>query len=198
MFSAIYRWIEKNINFVRKKRNPIEIIDGTIHSPYFIFIRCTGKYSDRELLSKFELNAFHRAKYISLFDRCIYITEDINWIHIADDDYYTLWHMSSIRDSIKQIANDHDVFLCWVGDIDRSYGFTYYSQGNLVRQYVVECQGAGFDNLVVTENLGKHLPGENKALKVSGEFEKVLSIAKSLGINMRHDAANIRVYAKKK
>src|SRR5262249_22754369 len=43
--------------------NPF-LIPGILHSPYFIFVRCAGKYSDVDLLHRFGLPKYTRTRKV--------------------------------------------------------------------------------------------------------------------------------------
>lgn len=169
------------------------LINGRIHSPYFIFIQCGGAYSDADLLTRFGLRDYRRSDSSSNPGRYVCITSDRQWTHIADDWSYTLWHMASTRDVIDEIGSDHDVFACSAGDCDHSWDFIYYRHGRLLRKHVVE--DPHFLGGRVVEEFGIPLEGEADAMKHSDELEIALGIASSLGIDVRHNMEKIRVYS---
>lgn len=112
---------------------------------------------------------------------------------IADDWYYTLWHMTSTRPAIALLGESCDVFACSVGDCDHSFDFLYYRDGHLVRRYVVA--DPDFRGGRIVENFGDPLKGEETALKQDDELKIVKQIARSLGIKIDYGENEIRIYA---
>jgi hypothetical protein len=166
---------------------------GYLHAPFFIFIRCVGAYSDAELLRRFGLAGYKRVPVPPDSGPHVCLTEDSQWTHIADDWCYTLWHDPCTRDTIAEMAKEHDVFAGSVGDCDHSWEFVYYRQGRLLRKHVVE--DPHFRGGIVVEEIGIPLEGEAGAMKRSHELESLLAIATSLGIDVLHSTKEIRVYS---
>ena len=164
-----------------------------LHAPYFIFLRCAGKYSDAELLAKFVLGAYRPATAETPpRGRYAVFADDGQWTLLADDWYYTLWQQPDARSTIEALANECDIFACSVGDCDRSFDFFYYRQSQLVRKYVVadpHCRGG-----TVVQNVGYPLPAEAAALQLEDETEIVLTIAASLGIKTNYTEQQVRIY----
>jgi hypothetical protein len=104
---------------------------------------------------------------------------------------YALWQ-SAIRERIEQLSRAHDIFYCSVGNDDHSFEFVYYEDGRLKRKYIVE--DPTYEGGEVVEELGTPLANEALALQEEDELDKVLSVAKSLGIEINHSPANIRTY----
>ena len=111
---------------------------------------------------------------------------------IADDWYYTLWHMKTTRPAIEEIAKRHDIFSFSVGECDLSFDFVLYKKGLLERKYVVE--SPHFTDRVVVENLGQPMPAES-GLLVSPEGHDVgMRLAESLGIQTMLTQNDLRIY----
>ena len=165
---------------------------GLLHSPYFIFVRCSGKYSDADLLHRFGLTKYTRTGKILGSGPYALISDDSTWTMLADDWRYTLWHMESTRPAIAKLARSFDTYACSVGDCDHSFDFLYHRDGRLVRKYVVE--DPDFHGGRVVENIGGTLPGESDAFKHEDETRIVLSIATSLGIQVPCDESHVRIY----
>ena len=168
-------------------------IDGELHAPHFIFLRCGGRYSDTDLLCRFGLPTYRPTKAAPRIGPYAVLADDGQWTMIADDWYYTLWHMPSTRPTLAALGESVDVFACSVGDCDRSFDFVYYRASYLIRKYVVA--DPDFRGGVVVENLGRPLPGEWAAFEQAGELRIVLGIAASLGIKTDYTEQDIRVYA---
>jgi hypothetical protein len=168
-------------------------VHGELHAPHFLFLRCAGRYSDAELLRRFGLPTYRLTKAAERLGRYAILADDGEWTMIADDWYYTLWHMPSTRPTLAALGESHDVFACSVGDCDRSFDFVYYRGSRLVRKYVVA--DPDFRGGVVVENVGWPLLGEWAAFRHSDEMRIVLGIARSLGIKTDYTEQKVRVYA---
>jgi hypothetical protein len=168
-------------------------IQGKLHSPYFIFVRAGDRWSDAHLLNHFGLSGYRPTQSLKHFSRYAVFADDGQWTMIADDRFYTLWHMPSTRPSLEALGMSYDVFACSVGDCDQSFDFVYYSGGRLIRRYVVA--DPDFSGGSVVENTGSPLPGETTALRETNELKQVLGIAASLGIRIDYTQRDIRVYS---
>jgi hypothetical protein len=169
------------------------IVHGRLHAPYFIFLRCAGRYSDSDLLQRFGLADYRPRKGLPDRGRYAILAADGQWSLIADDWRYTLWHKPSTRPALVALAETCDVFACSVGDCDRSFDFVYYRDARLVRRFVVA--DPHFQGGVVVEDMGQPLPGEATAFQQSDEFTIVLGIANSLGIKTDFSERDLRAYA---
>jgi hypothetical protein len=167
-------------------------IHGQLHAPYFIFLRCAGRYSDMALLRQFGLSTYLPTKTTHRVDRYAILADDGQWILIADDWYYTLWHMPSTHSTLGMLAKTCDVFACCVADCDRSFDFVYYQDSRLVRRYVID--DTGFQGGRVVENVGSPLPDESTSFKQTDEVKIVLGIANSLDIKTDYTDRDIRIY----
>jgi len=167
---------------------------GSLHAPFFIFIKCAGAYSDADLLRRFGLSGYQRVSAPPDSGPYVCLTEDGQWMHIADDWSYTLWHRPSTWETLAETAKNHDVFACSTGDCDYSWQFVYYRHGRLLRKYVVDDPHYRKGGIVV-EDFGIPLEAEESATQLSDESEIVLTIAASLGIDVNHRAKEIRVCA---
>ena len=123
-----------------------------------------------------------------------FITEDSSWTYVMDDWYYSLWFEKGIRDRIKLLSGDFDIFTFSVGDSDNSFDFSYLQKGEYLRQYVVEDPTYKGGEVVI--NTGKPFPIEDQALAKQEPIDKVIMIAKSLGIVFTHTKENVRVYGR--
>jgi hypothetical protein len=168
--------------------------NGTISSPFLIFVRCARQLSDEELLQRLGIVGFVRDPKPADNVSCVYLTEDNLWTHIADDWCYTLWHMRTIREAIAGLAKQFEIFTCSVGDSDHSFDFAYYCNGTLFRKYVV--MDPHWKGGEVVQDIGTRLPGEDEALKLPDETDRVLFLASLLGIDLQHELDRIRVYSR--
>jgi hypothetical protein len=169
------------------------IIHGSLHAPYFIFLRCAGRYSDSDLLQRFGLADYRPRKGLPDFGRYAILAADGQWSLIADDWHYTLWHKPATRPALAKLGETCDVFACSVGDCDRSFDFVYYRDAHLARRYVVA--DPHFRGGIVVENFGEPLPGEATAFQEADELKIVFGIANSLGIKADFSEGDLRVYA---
>jgi hypothetical protein len=163
-----------------------------LSAPQFIFVRCAEKCPDVDLLQAFGLSTYRRAKWLWGLERYVVLADDGQWTMVADDWFYTLWHMSSTRPAIEKLGRNYEVFACSINDWDYSFEFVYYSDGRLVRRYVVK--DLGFRRGQVVENFGEPLPGESVAFREADELDIVLKVAASLGIRVDYTKRDIRVY----
>src|SRR5262249_8240553 len=85
-------------------------VRGQLHAPYFIFVRCAGKYSDADLLLRLGLSAYRRTKTARYLGHYAIVADDGQWTMIANDWYYTLWHMPSTRPALEELGRNCDVF----------------------------------------------------------------------------------------
>lgn len=175
-------------------------LNQSYFSPYFIFVKYGFQISDKEILERLGLNGYNlildekeREKEV-LNKRYLFLTEDREWTYVMDDWFYTLWHNKEIRNWIKSMSQEFEIFTCSVGDCDDSFDFTYFKEGRIVRQYVVE--DPHFKGGEVVKDFGMPFPIEKEALKKKDLYQKVMTIAESFGIEMNHKKENIRIYGR--
>lgn len=168
-------------------------VNGQLHAPYFIFVRGEGRYSDADLLRLFGLPAYRPTHSPRRLGRYAVLADGGAWTMVADDWYYTLWHMASTRPAIEELGRSCDVFAGSVGDCDHSFDFVYYSGGRLIRRYVVA--DPDFRGGKVVEDTGTPLLGEAAAFGEADELDIVLGVAASLGIKPDPTERDVRVYA---
>ncbi len=167
------------------------LYDGRLHSPFFIFIRQPHGYSDAEILTYFKLNSYKRSTESTSGGRHAVMCEAGDWTMLADDWYYTLWHMKTTRPAIKAMVEYHELYVCTEGDCDRSFDFAHYRKGRLVRKYGVS--SPSYSNRVVVEDFGTPLPGEAALLENDG-YNIGIELAATLGIKNRFTDDDLRVY----
>jgi hypothetical protein len=168
-------------------------VSGRLHAPYFIFVRTEGRCSDANLLRRLGLSTYRLRKSWRRLGRYAILADLGHWKMVADDWYYTLWHLPSTRPALEALGQRFDVFACSVGECDHSFDFVYYCGGRLVRRYVVE--DPDFRGGRVVENTGTRLPGETAAFAEPDEMGIVLGVARSLGIRTDFEEGQVRAYA---
>lgn len=170
------------------------IDDFILDSPFYIFIRDSNSVGVAGIIDILDLKCQQITQEEEQADEygnnIFYTTTQDEWVHIMDSYSYNLWHMSILRDRLHELGRNVDA-LFWgsVGDSDHSFDFIYYKNGKLVRKYIVE--DPTYQKGIVTENIGSPLEGESNALLQEDERDKVLEIAKLLGIKLKHKKENI-------
>ena len=180
------------------------LINNSLHSPFFIFIKDNGQLSDEELFERLNIknyelisDAEERIRGRELTKKTyLYVAEDNSWKHLMDGWLYTLWHDPEIRKRIKTLSQEFDIYCCSVGDSDDSFDFIYYQNGTITREYVVE--DPDYNGGFIAKDFGQPLDAEENAFKINDEIERVLYIAQSIGININHNLENIRCYGRER
>jgi hypothetical protein len=149
-----------------------KIINGHLHSPYFIFIRAAGWLSDRDILTFLGLSDF-----------------------VASPPGRDL-RTRAVVAALHERAAGAPTFACAVGGSDWSVDLCYYASGALNRRYVVADPHYDQRQRIVTEDFGKCLPGERAISEIGGEQEYVLSLAVRFGVKINHQLNALRCYAK--
>jgi hypothetical protein len=176
-----------------------KFIKGHLHSPYFIFVRASGRLSDEDLLKLLGLgDCVSCPLRVDWSTPHLYLTEDDTWIHIADDWRYSLWHKgrNQLVDELHKSIPDTPIFACSVGDSDWSFSFAYYSSDRLLRRHVVEDPHYDRGRRIVVEDFGQPFPSEMALSDIDDEQDYVLSLAASLGVKLNHQPGSIRCYTK--
>jgi len=169
-------------------------MNNRLHAPYFIFMRCAGEYSDADLLAKFGIRDYKRTSEPPKMGPHATLFDSGDWVMLADDWYYTLWHLPTTRPAIKKLSQFTDVYACSVGDCDHSFDFIYYKNGKLARKYVVA--DPDFKSSIIVEDIGQQLPGESDALQLDDQLETVLAISDAMGICGPRPGDKLRFYAR--
>jgi hypothetical protein len=168
------------------------LIEGKIFSPHLVFIKYGNSFSDEELLSLLGLKSHIPMSNDEDAISSLYLTDSNGWINIIDDWLYSLWYSSEFRTNVELLAKKYEVFWCSIGEADDSYDFSYYKNGLLQRKYVVE--DPDYTKGHVTESIGQPLTAEAEALTKKDNLDKVLLIAKSIGINTDYQNLTPRKY----
>lgn len=176
----------------------MRIVNNTLFAPFYIFIKFGYQVPDEVVIDKLGIKDYlvggtekHTPKEgFDIWD--FYITEVDNWTHIMDENY-ELWADKNIRQSIEEIAlQGSEVFYCSFGDMDDAFDFVYYQNGLLRRKYVLEYTEK--PTYTLTENIGKPLLNEETTLKLKDSWQKVTTLASSIGINLTHHPEHIKRY----
>ena len=177
--------------------------NGSFLASYYIFIRDGFKIREEELLERLGLleyklldNEWKRNPKILLRKRKkhIFLAEVENWKHLMDDFTYSLRFNPDFENKLNALSKSFDIFCCSIGDIDESFDFKYFENGALKREYIVE--DPKFNGGEITKNFGQPLGNETVALEKKDLQDKVLSIAKLIGINTNHQLEKISCYSK--
>ncbi|MFK7979869.1 MAG: hypothetical protein AB8G86_07805 [Saprospiraceae bacterium] len=179
------------------------IRNNNFFAPYYIFIKKGNKLKEREFFERLELFDYNltsddwKSDDKILLDgkkRYLFLTESENWTHLMDDWMYTLWHDTNFKSNVTKLSKYFDIYCCSVGDVDESFDFKYFESGRLKREYIVE--DPKFRGGEITKNFGIPFIGEEIALNKKEPLDKVLSIAKLVGINIEHQLDKIKCYAR--
>ncbi len=167
------------------------LADGRLNSPYLIAVRADGSISDATLLQLFGLLDYERVAPARELHRHAILADGGGWTVLADDWYYTLWQRPTTRPTIASLGASWDVFAGSAGNNDRSFDFVHYSDGRLMRRYVVPHYLGGAEEA----DEGDPLPGKAEALRAADEWQRVLGVARAVGVPTVYNERDVRVYA---
>lgn len=167
------------------------LYNGRLHSPFSLFIRKPHGFSDAELLIHFGLDNYQRTSNPTAFPCHAILADADGWILLADDWYYTLWHMKSTQTAIQNLSIDHDIFACSEGDCDRSFDYVYYNKGKLLRELIVH--SPNYSDRIVYKEHGDFLLGEAELLLNDG-YNIGIELAANLGMKTYFTMDELRVY----
>src|SRR5688572_20432498 len=91
------------------------LFEGRLHSPFFVFLRRPHPYSDGDVLKVFGIGSYRRAANVPSRGPYAILADAGDWLMLADDWCYTLWHMPTTRPAIESLAKTHEVFYCSEG-----------------------------------------------------------------------------------
>lgn len=174
-----------------------------MRSSFWIYLKSGRQFSDTDLLREFGLTGYSLATWPNEFEQRIALAHSRTvafgssgeWTCVADDGFYTLWNMKATRETLAHLAGSCDLFAYSLGDCNDSYDLVYYSNGQLVRKYVVIDSPEG-GRQEIFETFGEPLPGESKTLDFSEFQQGVAAIAQFLGFSTSHLIDDLRFYAK--
>ena len=162
-------------------------------SPYLIFMKCDGRYSDTDLLGEFGVADYEPICAVPQHGPYTAFCTCGDWTLIADDGRYSLCSSPTTRIAICRLSEHMDIFAHTVGDCDNSFDFIYYRNGTRVREYVVV--DPDFNSSIVKLDFGKPLPGENEAPALDDRFFGMLTIPRALGIPTPTLDSEYRIYS---
>jgi len=179
----------------------MDIHNGHLHSPYFIFIRSVidqedSNQMDDDALIKSLIIACQKVKKgknSASHQHDVFVTKTGSWIHIMDDWSYSLWNNPDITTWIEELGETREIFTCAAGEIDDSHEWAYFNDGGLQRAVEFHVNNKGV--LEKKVDYGVPLAGEWKANLQADVLDKVLGIAESLGINLEQSEAEVWSYS---
>ena len=121
-------------------------MDKTFFGLFHLFVKCSGVYSDEELLQLLgiPIKTFTGTTDYDgiLGENIVYISENKDWVHISDECALLLWHISQVKLGLEKLATKHDVFYCAIHDYCSTfpdpYTFAYYKNGKKLREVVYD------------------------------------------------------------
>jgi hypothetical protein len=166
------------------------------YSPYFIFIRDESLIFFIDLLERYGIDIEVKSGREKSRENPheFYVSIEGEWIAVMDNWFYSLFHLNRRLAFVDELGISKDVFQCVVGDSDYSFGFKYYKDGIIRRDYYVANPSYRKGDLVLKANLGEPLIGERTYLRSNGGYEKVLNIAFEQGISLSKNMKKIRAY----
>jgi len=177
----------------------MRIINGQLWSPFYIMVKDYKELGFRQLLQLLNIDRYthqiqeNKLKVGSNSLNVLYVIRRGNWIQIMDNWGYTLWQDKRIKKDIEQLSKSYEIFQFSVGDIDYDYDFAYFKNRELRRRFSVVADNP--ENEIIKEDFGLPLKGESKKGKHKEPFDKIIPIAKSLGIKFEHNLRDIEIYS---
>lgn len=154
---------------------------GRFHSPFRIFIRDLKSIQYGDLIDSFHLQRY-TAKTPHSMHRQLAIVPLDDWTMLADDWFYTLWHMPTTMQVIEDAAKRGDIYYDLVGDCDESYAFGYFHSGSIVRKVAVA--SPHFSDQVLETDDGSPFSVESRDRMTNDIEGYVDSIAQFIGIRL--------------
>ena len=171
---------------------------GFLHTPFMIYIRSYNTLSDNDFMKAFGLQDYQKlSPPLPASSLHVVFANDAEWTHIADDFRYTLGHSPKTTEVIERYSKSYDIFSCSIGDIDESFEFEYFQNGNLMRKLVFEHDAFKNSKNVIVD-IGNKLPGEPENLSdlITSSEKMFPTITQSLGIARVNDPLQNRFYGK--
>lgn len=167
-------------------------------SGYSICLRPARAMSDADLLMRLGLADWlpmefqPRRQYMVPI---VVLAEVGDWTVVADGLTYTLSNGSETRKRIASLAIDiGEVFVGYTADCWDTFGFSYYREGQLLRDYLADPEAGQPEHVI--KSVGDPLPGETRSLERFNAWEPLFGVAAALGISEGVEVTNRRVYHK--
>lgn len=175
----------------------LDKLNQNYFSPYLIFIKEGFKMSDNQILKNLGLSEFKivskKGRNIKeLTKRYLFLTEDSKWTHLMDDWGAGIGFNEDINYRIHKLSKQYEIFTCGVQDY--GFDFIYQRNGKIIRQYEFDIEKT--ESKRVIKNIGVPFPIEREALNKEDDYEKIIMIAKSLGIKFDYQKERIRIYSR--
>ena len=172
----------------------MEIYNNIPHSPFFIFINGLTKLNNIEILKFIGFDNVKEVYNIDSLkdDNCIYLSTSENWVNIMDNGAYELYYSKKFNDKITELSKTYNIFMCSVGECDKSFEFKFYNNSQLTRHLKVD--SPKFDDQITAIDLGTPLKGEVPSNNIIDELEYVIKLANSLEIDIPTDSNKIKCY----
>lgn len=178
--------------------HPFYFHKNRIYAGFILFIRTGGQLSDQEILNALGLSDYLPVPCGSATnDPHVYMAEDSEWLHVADDPCYSLWNTGhgGLYDIVVSRLPDFEIFFAWIGDIDWSFGFAHCFRTQCLRRFEVEDPHNDITKRIVSVDTGHPLPGELPLWETGDEpLSYLMHVASTLGIQTSQTPRNIRCY----
>lgn len=168
---------------------------GEVHSPFFVFIHHSPRPSDKSILKALGCRSYRLvAPGKTHHDgRHLVIGHTEEWTVVADDYYYTLWHSEKDTHKIESYVQSlAEAFVCRWPDVDETFSFSYWKDGECVRSYALVQDG--WVAPIRREESGERLPIETDELASMPVDEQLRLICKELGYVAADAIGSFRVY----
>lgn len=178
-------------------RESVFLYEKHIHSMFFLFIRTGGQLSDREVLKALDLEDYLPVAPSGIISEPhVFLTNDREWLHVADDLCYSLWHKGheEVCERLASRLADFEIFSFWTGDVDWAFGFSHFFRTRLLRCLEVADPHMDVSRRTIQVDTGNPFPAELPLDEVKEPLSYLPQLAATLGIDMAHNSDTIRCY----
>lgn len=168
---------------------------GEVHSPFFVFIRHSHSPSDKSILKALGCGGYRLVAPDKPHSaRChLVIGHSEDWVVVADDYYYSLWHSEKDTRLIESyVQGFEEAFVCRWSDVDDTFSFSHWKEGECIRSYALIQDG--WTTPIWLEESGPRLPVETNELASVSVDEQLRDICKGLGYVAADAIGTFRVY----
>lgn len=180
------------------------IVNHKFYGGFYVFIKAGDHKLDGEILDLLEVRDYCTPKKLLKDEdissrNIIAITESKGWKHVMEGYAYSLcFHLLNKKKFeskliLQEISKKYALFQCHFSDVDDTFSYRYYNQGELKRAYVVTSKFP-YKHVEITLNKGELIDGEKEALEIRGMYDSVFKIAELYGVNIYHEFENMRFY----